>query len=84
MILCQGERSAQYIVQSNRRVEDPIEFEQERKSINPWTPEEKKLFLDKFALFYKNFAKIASFLQHKTTGDCVEFYYRNQKTEEFQ
>eukprot|EP01018_Ginkgo_biloba_P013655 Gb_00676 [translate_table: standard] len=66
----------------NGLVEDPIAFEKERTMINPWTPGEKKIFMETFATFGKNFSKIASFLDHKTTADCVEFYYKNQKSED--
>ncbi|KAL3700829.1 hypothetical protein R1sor_018851 [Riccia sorocarpa] len=84
MILDEKERDARRFVTTNGLVEDPVALEQERKSINPWTEEEKAMFMEKFALFHKNFSKIASYLPHKTTADCVEFYYRNQKSEEFE
>lgn len=72
------------LISNNALIEDPIAFEQERKTINPWTPEEKKIFLDTFFLYNKNFQKIASFIEHKTVADCIEFYYRNQKSDEFE
>ncbi|KAL2650814.1 hypothetical protein R1flu_018942 [Riccia fluitans] len=84
MILDEKERSARRFVTTNGLVEDPVFLEQERKTINPWTQEEKALFIEKFALYNKNFSQIASYLPHKTTADCVEFYYRNQKSEEFE
>lgn len=47
---------------------------------NPvWTEAEQKTFVDKFLAYPKNFRKIASFLCHKKTSDCVAFYYRNKK-----
>lgn len=66
---------------NNGLVEDPVAVEKERKMINPWTSEEKELFWAKFAIFRKNFGKVASFLEHKTVADCVEFYYKNHKSE---
>lgn len=66
---------------NNGLVEDPVAVEKERKMINPWTSEEKELFWAKFAIFRKNFGKVASFLAHKTVADCVEFYYKNHKSE---
>ncbi|KAG6542244.1 hypothetical protein Mapa_016372 [Marchantia paleacea] len=84
MILDEKERCSRRFLSTNGLVEDPVSFEQERKSVNPWTEEEKTLFLEKFPLFNKNFSKIASYFQHKTTADCIEFYYRNQKSEDFE
>lgn len=69
------------ILTNNGLVEDPVAVEKERKMINPWTSEEKELFWAKFAIFRKNFGKVASFLEHKTVADCVEFYYKNHKSE---
>jgi nuclear receptor co-repressor 1 len=68
----------------NGLVDDPIAAEQERKTLNPWSAEEKKIFLEKYLLFGKNLRKIAAFLEYKTVADCVQFYYLNQKAEEFQ
>lgn len=82
-ILDEKERSIQRFITHNALIEDPVAFEQERKTINPWTPEEEKIFLDTFFLYNKNFQKIASFIEHKTVADCIEFYYRNHKSEEF-
>lgn len=69
------------ILTNNGLVEDPVAVEKERKMINPWTSEEKELFWAKFAIFSKNFGKVASFLEHKTVADCIEFYYKNHKSE---
>ncbi|XP_057859656.2 uncharacterized protein LOC131068489 isoform X1 [Cryptomeria japonica] len=69
---------------SNGIVDDPIAVEKERIVINPWTHEEREIFLEKFAIFGKNFSKVASFLEHKTVADCIEFYYKNQKSESFE
>jgi hypothetical protein len=45
-----------------------------------WTEEEERVFVDKYLVYPKNFAKIASFLPaDKHRGDCVQFYYRNKK-----
>lgn len=44
-----------------------------------WTEEEQRIFVDKFLAYPKNFRKIASYLLHKRTPDCVAFYYRNKK-----
>uniref|UniRef100_A0A7I4AGK7 Uncharacterized protein n=1 Tax=Physcomitrium patens TaxID=3218 RepID=A0A7I4AGK7_PHYPA len=84
MIVGQENRLARRFESKNALVEDPVGMERERKSMNPWSWEEKRVFLEKFAVYNKNFSKIASHLELKTTADCVEFYYRNQKSEDFE
>lgn len=82
LILDKDIRMSRFIT-NNALVEDPCAVEKERSTINPWTAEERELFIDKLAIFGKNFSKIASFLEHKTMADCVEFYYKNHKSEQF-
>lgn len=84
MHLGKKERDLHKFETKNGLVEDPVSAEQERKACNPWSLEEKKIFLDKYFLLGKDFRRIAAYLEHKTVADCVEFYYRNQKTEEFE
>ncbi|PIA26810.1 hypothetical protein AQUCO_08700001v1 [Aquilegia coerulea] len=79
----QEKRMLQF-VSSNGLVEDPCATEKERAMINPWTPKEKAVFLEKLGTIGKDFRKIASYLDHKTTADCVEFYYKNHKSESFE
>ncbi|XP_058110211.1 uncharacterized protein LOC131253275 isoform X2 [Magnolia sinica] len=83
LILDEERRHTRFIT-SNGLIEDPCAVEKERSMINPWTPEEKEIFMDKLATFGKDFTKIASFLCHKTTADCIEFYYKNHKSESFE
>ncbi|KAI3793417.1 hypothetical protein L1987_36036 [Smallanthus sonchifolius] len=83
-ILDKRERMSSKFVSDNGLVENPIDAEKERSVVNSWTEEDKQMFLDKYALFGKNFRKISSFFQHKTVADCVEFYYKNHKSESFQ
>ncbi|KAI3808988.1 hypothetical protein L1987_24952 [Smallanthus sonchifolius] len=83
-ILDNKERMSSRFISNNGLVENPIDVEKERSIVNPWTAEDTEIFLDKYALFGKNFRKIASFFQHKTVADCVEFYYKNHKSELFQ
>ncbi|KAL0303121.1 UNVERIFIED_CONTAM: Nuclear receptor corepressor 2 [Sesamum radiatum] len=70
-------------ISKNGLVEDPCAVEKERSMINPWSPEEKEIFIDKLAAFGKDFGKISAFLDHKTVADCIEFYYKNHKSECF-
>ncbi|CAN6470325.1 unnamed protein product [Victoria cruziana] len=84
MILDEKERRSLKFVSWNGLVEDPCSVEKERSMVNPWTTEEMEVFIEALTAFGKNFSKIASFLKHKTTADCVEFYYKNHKSEKFQ
>ncbi|KHG29249.1 Nuclear receptor corepressor 1 [Gossypium arboreum] len=79
LVLDEKEKQVSRFISSNGLVEDPCAAEKERALINPSTSEEKEIFIDKLAAFGKDFRKIASFLDHKTTADCVEFYYKNLK-----
>ncbi|RDY02213.1 Nuclear receptor corepressor 1, partial [Mucuna pruriens] len=78
-ILDEKDKKISKFKSSNGLVEDPLAIEKERAMINPWTSEERKIFSEKFAAFGKDFRKIASFLDDKTTADCIEFYYKNHK-----
>ncbi|XP_004307402.1 PREDICTED: uncharacterized protein LOC101302495 [Fragaria vesca subsp. vesca] len=84
LILDKKEKVVTRFVSSNGLIEDPCAVEKERTLINPWTPEEKEAFIEKLAVFGKDFKKIASFFDHKTTADCVEFYYKHHKSAAFQ
>ncbi|XP_042505940.1 uncharacterized protein LOC122082443 isoform X2 [Macadamia integrifolia] len=83
LILDEKERKLSRFITTNGLVEDPCAVEKEKSMINPWTLKEKEIFMEMLATFGKDFKKIASFLEHKTTADCVEFYYKNQKSESF-
>lgn len=83
LILDEKEKVSSRFISRNGLVEDPCAVEKERAMINPWTSEEREIFMDKLAIFGKDFRKIASFLDHKTTADCVEFYYKNHKSDCF-
>jgi hypothetical protein len=71
LALNEGEKCFSRFITRNGLVGDPISLEKERTMVNPWMPEEKGIFLEKFAAFGKNFSKIASFLEHKTTADLT-------------
>lgn len=71
-------------ISNNGLVEDPCTVEKERSIVNPWVAEETEIFIEKLAAFGKDFSKIASFLDHKTVADCIEFYYMNHKSKWFE
>ncbi|XP_022944876.1 uncharacterized protein LOC111449272 isoform X1 [Cucurbita moschata] len=83
MILDKNEKTALRFVSNNGLVEDPCAVEKERSMINPWSLAERELFWEKLSLFGKDFRKISSFLSHKTTADCIQFYYKNHKSDSF-
>ncbi|KAK7364711.1 hypothetical protein VNO80_13452 [Phaseolus coccineus] len=84
LILDEKDKMISMFKSRNGVVEDPVAVEKERAMINPWTSEERKIYLEKFKVFGKDFRKVASFLDHKTTADCVEFYYRSHKLDCFE
>ncbi|XP_022990202.1 uncharacterized protein LOC111487165 isoform X2 [Cucurbita maxima] len=84
LILDKKDKMASRFISNNGLVEDPCAVEKERMMINPWTSEEKDVFMEKLEYFGKDFGKIASFLDHKTTADCIEFYYKNHKSDCFE
>ncbi|KAH9605064.1 hypothetical protein KSS87_021441 [Heliosperma pusillum] len=84
MILDDKDKMSSRFMSSNGLVEDPCAVEKERALINPWTFEEKKIFMDKLTTHGKDFRTIASFLDHKTIADCIQFYYKNHKSKTFE
>ncbi|KAJ0239907.1 SANT/Myb domain-containing protein [Hirschfeldia incana] len=83
MILDEKERVRSRFISSNGLIEDPCDVEKERTMINPWTSEEKEIFLSMLAMHGKDFKKIASCLTQKTTADCIDYYYKNHKSDCF-
>ncbi|KAJ0253541.1 Duplicated homeodomain-like superfamily protein [Hirschfeldia incana] len=83
MILDEKERARSQFISSNGLIEDPCDVEKERTMINPWTSEEKEIFLSMLAMHGKDFKKIASYLTQKTTADCIDYYYKNHKSDCF-
>ncbi|KAL0959936.1 hypothetical protein HGRIS_011600 [Hohenbuehelia grisea] len=64
---------------TNHLVRDPPSFYAPHTGIDDWTEEEKQIFLEKFAAHPKQFGIIADFLPHKTSSQCVEYYYLHKK-----
>lgn len=83
LIIDEKEKECLRFLSKNGLVEDPVLVEKERVMINPWTQEEKEIFMEMLAKFGKDFSKISTFLTHKTTADCVEFYYKHHKSDSF-
>ncbi|OQU77310.1 hypothetical protein SORBI_3009G027300 [Sorghum bicolor] len=83
LIIDEKEKECSRFLSKNGLVEDPVLVEKERVMINPWTQEEKEIFMEMLAKFGKDFSKISCFITHKTTADCVEFYYKHHKSDSF-
>ncbi|CAF0926148.1 unnamed protein product [Adineta ricciae] len=77
------QRRHQYINHNTLIRRDAAEFYKERTKMPFWTPEEKQIFIEKFTQSPKNFGYISSFLENKTTEQCVQFYYMTKKTENY-
>ena len=76
------ERRVRYI-DNNGLIRDVEQFRKERNAEIIWSEKEKQTFRETFALFPKDFEKIADFLELKSCADCVLFYYRHKKKENF-
>lgn len=77
------QRKHQYFNQNALVREDPASFYKEHTKMPYWSPEEKQIFIEKFTQSPKNFGYISSFLENKTTEQCVQFYYMTKKSENY-
>ncbi|KAF8884922.1 hypothetical protein CPB84DRAFT_149708 [Gymnopilus junonius] len=64
---------------TSKLVENPKEYYAPNTGIDDWTEEEKKIFLDKYAAYPKQFGIIADFIPNKTAHQCVDYYYLHKK-----
>lgn len=80
MLLDQRIREVYRYLDGNRTFEDSLHSIRLSNNENPWTEEEKKIFLKKYLDFPKEFGRIAAFLPNKTFQDCILFYYLNKKS----
>lgn len=63
----------------NDLVENPAEYYAPYTGTHDWTDAEKKIFMEKFGAFPKQFGVIADFLPNKSAAQCVEYYYLHKK-----
>jgi len=63
----------------NGRVLDPRALHEERRLVSVWTEEEKELFLEKYLEYPKNFRRIASFFDNRSTNEVIAYYYQNKR-----
>ncbi|RMZ98527.1 nuclear receptor corepressor 1-like [Brachionus plicatilis] len=74
------ERRRKYsFVNENGFVADPVALFKQCKNEVFWNEKEKEIFLEKMLIYGKNFDAIASFLDKKTVGDCIEKNQRRRK-----
>ncbi|KAG8691899.1 hypothetical protein FRC11_005692 [Ceratobasidium sp. 423] len=68
----------------NGQVDSPLDFYDFRgRAVEQWTPEERAIFIDHHRIHNKRFEKIAEHLPHKTTSQCVQYYYLMKKVPSF-
>lgn len=77
------QRKHQYFNHNGLVKTDAALFYKEHSKAPYWTAEEKQIFIEKFTQSPKNFGYISSFLENKTTEQCVQFYYMTKKTENY-
>uniref|UniRef100_V5ETL4 SANT domain-containing protein n=1 Tax=Kalmanozyma brasiliensis (strain GHG001) TaxID=1365824 RepID=V5ETL4_KALBG len=63
----------------NGHVADPLAFYLDEFDPDVWSEEEKAIFARRYALWPKQFGRIAQALPHKTPAQCVRYYYLNKK-----
>jgi len=75
----------------NALVQDPAEYYgigaaaalRSDPAIAEWTDEDVQIFCKRYALYPKQFGKIASHLSNKSIQQCVTFYYRSKDSIDF-
>lgn len=74
-------KSALHLNNTNGLVKDSVALQMELQHLGHWTAEEKVFFAERMieSRHQKPFAKIAEGLPHKTTAECVKFYYTSKK-----
>jgi len=83
MLLGSKARLSVQINDKNGLVADSMLEHVELEKINVWTPEEESVFLEYYMKHPKKFSRIASHLPNKSCADCVKFYYRTKKQNEY-
>lgn len=82
-IIDESEYTLQQYDDNNGLVTDPFEHYGINKTPDSWTEEEIAIFCRRYALYPKQFGKIAAALPDKSTNQCVLFYYRSKKKIDF-
>ena len=77
------QRKHQYFNQNNLIRTDAARFYKDKTKMPYWSPEERQIFIEKFTQSPKHFGYISSFLENKTTEQCVQYYYMTKKAENY-
>ncbi|GAA98431.1 uncharacterized protein L969DRAFT_94207 [Mixia osmundae IAM 14324] len=83
MALSSTEMGFLSLIDENALVIDPIAFYGIRDPGPVWSPDEERIFAQNYAVFPKQFGKIAACLPDKTTQQCVLYYYRAKRFVDF-
>ncbi|KXZ52260.1 hypothetical protein GPECTOR_10g891 [Gonium pectorale] len=83
MVLDPWERRWRAYDNRNGLVQDPVRELEEERMVKSWAEEERTQFMDRFLQHPKDFRKISTYLPGRSPGDCVAFFYKNQKLDEF-
>ena len=81
------ERSARWIKHYydwNRLLKNPSKEFEKDDIIRPWSKREKDVFAEKFLVYHKDFARIASYLPSRTIPEVIKYYYAVQRSQEFE
>eukprot|EP01103_Thecamoeba_quadrilineata_P012969 TRINITY_DN346_c3_g2_i1.p1 TRINITY_DN346_c3_g2~~TRINITY_DN346_c3_g2_i1.p1 ORF type:complete len:1091 (+),score=236.31 TRINITY_DN346_c3_g2_i1:398-3274(+) len=66
-------------INKNGQIDDVVRYDQEKKNQNPWTEDEKNIFLIKYLEAPKQFGFIKSFLPNKSLKEVIDYYYVNKR-----
>uniref|UniRef100_A0A7S4DI29 Uncharacterized protein n=1 Tax=Lotharella globosa TaxID=91324 RepID=A0A7S4DI29_9EUKA len=83
-MLSRRERQFRGFVNNNGLIEDVREYNRREKNDNPWTEQEKDIFIKKYARYPNNFLKISLFLPRKSVNDCVAFHFLKKESLNYQ
>ncbi|KAI3648167.1 hypothetical protein MP228_006021 [Amoeboaphelidium protococcarum] len=67
-------------IDNNNLFDDGQQSVKQITMANPWNDDEKKIFIQAYMEYPKEFGRIASFLPNKSSQDCVQYYYLNKKS----
>lgn len=84
MMTIPSERQRRWaFVDRNRFVPDPLHAAGDAGVVRVWSDDERRIFMDKFLHYQKDFERIAKYLPGRTPQEVVRHYYQVQHTEEF-
>ena len=77
------QRKHRYFNENGLINRDAALFYKESTHMPKWSGDERQIFIEKFTLSPKNFSYISSFLENRTTEQCIQFYYMTKKRENY-